>query len=106
MKFVKQRRHNGDEAVCFQCPGCKNVHAIPVKGNKSMGPVWDWDGNMEEPTLSPSIRVRGGGITCHSYVRKGKIEFLGDCTHDLKGQTIEPDDAPDWLIKEGADETG
>lgn len=26
---------------------------------------------------------------CHSFVTNGKIQFLNDCTHDLKGQTIE-----------------
>lgn len=26
---------------------------------------------------------------CHSYVRDGKIEFLGDCFHDLKNTTVE-----------------
>lgn len=30
---------------------------------------------------------------CHSFVRAGKIEFLGDCTHALKGQTVP---LPDW----------
>lgn len=30
---------------------------------------------------------------CHSYVRDGKIEFLADCTHKLKNQTVE---IPEW----------
>lgn len=30
---------------------------------------------------------------CHSFVRAGKIEFLGDCTHALAGQTVA---LPDW----------
>lgn len=25
---------------------------------------------------------------CHSFVRDGQIEFLGDCTHSLAGQTV------------------
>lgn len=35
---------------------------------------------------------------CHSFVRAGRIEFLGDCTHALAGQTVPlppwPEDYP------------
>ncbi len=31
----------------------------------------------------------GQSPLCHSFVRDGRIEFLGDCTHKLAGQTIE-----------------
>lgn len=27
-------------------------------------------------------------FVCHSYVRGGTIEFLDDCTHELRGQTV------------------
>ena len=27
-------------------------------------------------------------MICHSYVKEGKIIYLGDCTHALAGQTI------------------
>lgn len=30
---------------------------------------------------------------CHTFIRAGKIEFLGDCTHALAGQTVA---LPDW----------
>lgn len=30
---------------------------------------------------------------CHSFVRAGMIEFLSDCTHALRGQTVS---IPDW----------
>lgn len=26
---------------------------------------------------------------CHSFVRDGKIEFLGDCTHEFAGKTVD-----------------
>lgn len=26
---------------------------------------------------------------CHSFVTDGKIQFLGDCTHNLVGQIVE-----------------
>src|SRR5436309_254590 len=28
------------------------------------------------------------GDVCHSFVRDGLIEFLGDCTHPLAGRTV------------------
>ena len=78
----------------FMCPGCKDTHAIPTKpADKG----WDFDGNVESPTFSPSILVYGhkdeeGKMIyprCHSFVRAGKIEFLGDCEHELAGHTVE-----------------
>jgi hypothetical protein len=30
---------------------------------------------------------------CHSFVTDGKIQFLPDCYHSLKGQTVE---LPEW----------
>jgi len=26
---------------------------------------------------------------CHSFVTDGRIQFLGDCTHNLAGQTVD-----------------
>ena len=55
---------------------------------------------MDAPTFSPSINVRynftqedGGPDICHSFVKAGNIQFLGDCTHALAGQTVP---LPDW----------
>lgn len=28
------------------------------------------------------------GTVCHAFVRDGQMEFLGDCTHGLAGQTV------------------
>lgn len=25
---------------------------------------------------------------CHSFIKDGMIQFLGDCTHELKGKTV------------------
>lgn len=92
----------------FWCPGCDEAHGI-VHG----GGGWTWDGNVERPTFSPSVLVTGvRRITdeeyerlragekiepeperCHSFVRDGHIQFLGDCTHKLAGQTVP---LPEW----------
>lgn len=71
----------------FWCPGCKTAHQINSR--------WKFDGNMEKPTISPSILVNGRPDAtytmprCHLFVEKGRIRFLGDCDHELKGQTVD-----------------
>jgi hypothetical protein len=88
--------------IAFWCPGCNEVHRIRTEGpgGQFNQAKWQWDGNVAAPTISPSILIRvnfapedGGPIVCHSFVRAGQIEFLGDCTHALKGQTVA---LPDW----------
>jgi len=60
---------------------------------------WTFNGDAEKPTFAPSIRIsrklRGQNTRetiCHSFVRDGKIQYLGDCKHELKGQTVELSD--------------
>lgn len=55
---------------------------------------------MDLPTFAPSILVNGNVELnnpmvprCHSYVTNGKIHFLDDCTHSLKGKIVE---LPEW----------
>lgn len=107
-----------DGRVSFKCPGCKLSHSMPVAGKTSSSVEWEFNGDVDKPTLSPSILARGGccyepnwhqsekhgepcdkgspdedGISmchvCHSFVRDGRIEFLGDCTHELAGNTVD-----------------
>lgn len=78
------------------CPGCKMLHQVNV--DKSRKPCWEWDGNREYPTFSPSIKVKGvdrkGGGICHSFLKKGVWQFLNDCTHELAGQHVEMVEIP------------
>lgn len=85
----------------FQCPGCGNCHYFNAStpGDRN-GPVWAWNGSMDKPTFSPSLLVRGvksfddpTPTVCHSFVADGRIQYLGDCTHALAGQTVE---IPEW----------
>ena len=36
---------------------------------------------------------------CHSFVTDGRIQFLGDCTHKLAGQTV---NIPEWPYAAGS----
>lgn len=71
----------------FYCPGCKTTHPVDSR--------WKWNGSLEAPTFTPSLMVNGSypAGRCHSFIKDGKIEFLTDCHHELKGQTVE---MPDW----------
>lgn len=71
------------------CPGCEDVHAIDVVGSRA----WQWDGDAEAPTYSPSLLTSYGSVAgqprlCHSFIVAGQWQFLGDSTHALAGQTV------------------
>lgn len=91
-------RPNHPDFVFF-CPGCRCEHGVWTSKSAPNGARWTWNGDLVKPTFSPSLvvtisypqgRDRPAEIKhrCHSYVRDGQIEFLGDCTHELKGQTV------------------
>jgi hypothetical protein len=101
--------------VHFTCPGCNCDHGVWVNPHNNGGAKWDFNGDFNKPTFSPSILVRWVGLPnelekdengnhilgndgrvkgakdmiCHSFVKDGMIQFLADCTHELKGQTVE-----------------
>lgn len=72
------------DILLFYCPGCKCDHFVRIRG---VEPVWGWNQSMNAPTFHPSVRVRGQ-IVCHFFVRDGVFQFLGDCGHDLAGQSV------------------
>lgn len=83
-------KDEGSNWVSFYCTGCKVRHAIPVKPDEK---GWDFNGDIDNPTITPSILVnksqlRPGVPLCHSFITDGNIQFLNDCTHELSGQTI------------------
>lgn len=89
------------------CPGCEEwgsgLHALPVEGIET--PQWVWDGNLEKPSLSPSILTKMGygdppeQRVCHSFLTNGVWDFLGDCTHKLVGQKVPVVPLPDWCVR-------
>lgn len=97
----------------FWCAGCQKMHAVRIAPAPE---PWGFNGNYDAPTFSPSVLVTGRDFTaagkaaydawcesgcpnpapefesadtrCHSFVRDGQIQFLGDCTHALAGKTV------------------
>lgn len=93
---------HGDDVV-FLCPGCRRHHRLPLRGVPVEHPTWEWNGSLDKPTLRPSI---GSNMpsnphyvpqvsACHTWVTDGRIQFLGDCTHALAGQTVPLPPYPD-----------
>jgi hypothetical protein len=80
----------------FHCPGCGSAHGVWITPPHEGGPKWDFNGDMEKPTFTPSIKVEYSTSDkmhiCHSIITDGKIQYLGDCTHELAGQLVEMED--------------
>lgn len=95
--------------VQFYCPACRGPHMISVAPGG-----WEFNGDYERPTLSPSVLVQSGHFApghkgdcwcthnaknpdeppvftcgvCHSFVGDGWIQFLDDCTHSMAGSKV------------------
>lgn len=109
--------------VAFWCPGCDEAHAVRIRGTGLPRPSWEWNNDVDRPTFTPSILVRGVQMTakgqadydewcrqgypardlrgfdsrphvCHSFVTDGQIRFLDDCTHALAGKTVQIPEFP------------
>ena len=80
----KFHKLGGTDSYLFFCPGCKSVHRVPVTGPKA----WEWNGDIENPTISPSYQVVSNDFACHLYIKNGMIEYLADCHHPLAGRTV------------------
>lgn len=107
----------------FFCPGCREMHVVWTGDGPR--PRWGWNGSVERPTFTPSVLVRsmqceldergewtgewvrdaaGNALpsVCHSFVTDGRIQFLGDCTHALSGQTVDLPDLPAYKTKDAS----
>jgi hypothetical protein len=82
-----------DEAthVTLHIPGPTGRLTLPVmlKGTREGTGCWSWNGSTEAPTLRPSVlTTRHEGWRCHSWINDGSAQFLDDCSHQLRGQTV------------------
>lgn len=75
---------------CFKC----GSHEFPKA--KTPGKSWSFDGNMEEPTFTPSMNETVGPFPedsqwtgqirrCHFTVQTGLIIYHADCSHEMRG---------------------
>ncbi len=101
------------DALMFVCPGCvaggpegyNGIHMLPVNAQdlEIDKPWWTWNGDLEKPTLSPSILTNEDATVmdpyarCHSFLTDGVFHFLKDSTHPLAGKYVVIPDLPDWV---------
>lgn len=97
------------DGLWLWCPACQDIVRIVI------GPAgWTWDGDLEQPTITPSIltheALKADGTVhrprCHSFVTAGVWDYLSDSTHHLAGQRVlmREADLPDWLTHEFTDQ--
>lgn len=78
----------------IKCPVCK-WHEFPKVGKS--GASWSFNGNYEKPTFTPSMNEAVGPFPegsqwagqirrCHFVLTDGKLNFCGDCSHELSGR--------------------
>ena len=83
----------GKYGLMFWCKGCNMFHSVNLDVNNSPI-IWDFDGNYEKPTITPSILVEytygpeRKNVVCHSFITNGMIQYLQDCTHEFAGETL------------------
>lgn len=58
--------------ILFGCPcGCGSMWGVSIRPGEA-GPTWNWDGNREQPTLTPSILI---------YQMNERAEKIGEHWH-------------------------
>ena len=112
MGQVSSKLRRTTQGYAHWCPGCGELHVIFDR--------WQFSGDLERPTFSPSVKITGKKIIrdtegrwtgewakgpdgkavdecCHYFLRNGQLEFCGDSTHALKGQIVDLPDLPTFL---------
>jgi len=61
--------------LVYMCPcGCGVDSSIPFSGRspeETKGPLWNWDGDVSSPSVTPSIR-RLSGCQWHGWITDGE----------------------------------
>lgn len=71
--YTKRKGLQGIFGMVFVCPcGCQAVASIPFHNAPEDEPKWNWDGDEDAPTLSPSLHNLNCGW--HGFLRNGVFE--------------------------------
>lgn len=99
-KILRREGYYAGPTHAHWCPACKAMHDIAVEQPFANGASWSFNGDGDRPTFSPSVNCSWGPFPdgrierCHYFVKAGKIQYCGDCTHSLAGQTVDLPDVP------------
>jgi hypothetical protein len=86
-------QRNGNDYLQFIPAGEDHPITLGVitKGNRDshQRTVWTWNGDLEKPTLRPSIRtVYGNGKIKHYWLNDGICKILNDSTDGNAGKEL------------------
>ena len=101
-----KKEKDNENVILFFCPGCEDLHRIPITKQDWCKGVWQFNGNFEKPTFTPSIVLTTGkyvdpnwieppapgklwSVICHSVIKDGQIKYAGDTTHRLVGKIVD-----------------
>lgn len=75
----------------FMTPGPFTSRILPVHihGIRAVTCNWTWNGDVDKPTLRPSVLTWDNDRRCHTWITDGQAIFLSDCTHEFAGQTLD-----------------
>lgn len=91
------------------CPGCKSRHIINTDKPNDVGAIWVFDGDVENPTFTPSVHIHAPGYksgdsymprrtVCHYILSAGILNFCSDSGHTLAGEVIPLPDLPQSIL--------
>lgn len=99
-KLVRREGNYYVPTIEHWCPACSEMHGYATEQPFRNGARWTFDGNFESPSFSPSMNISVGPtpsgkvFRCHYFVTAGRIQYCGDCTHEMNGRTIDLPDIP------------
>jgi hypothetical protein len=86
---------HGVDYLTFRVNKEVGVTQLPVitKGTRKGTNAWTWNGDLEKPTIRPSVRTKyynGKEMTeIHYWLNDGVADCLGDCKDGNAGKKIE-----------------
>jgi len=88
------KREDGKDWLVFTIHGIKQPVQIPVitSGSREKTGCWTWNGDLEKPTVMPSIRMQYYNDTemvmYHYWLKDGVCISLNDCTDGNSGKNL------------------
>lgn len=119
---VEQKDGVDSADLMFWCPACQFGHGVwTTHPNGITGAKWKFNGNVESPTIEPSVLVQSTvfsakgkadydawyaagcpdrkgqpfdsiPVRCHSVITNGVIHYCGDCSHAMAGKSVQMED--------------
>jgi hypothetical protein len=103
MKLKKYTNNENDSyyVIVFYCPACGRCHPYSLGEPKQGRPVWNFNGNWESPTFTPSLRVLHpyGATECHVNITDGYIYYHSDCPHSYANKVVPLQDITEEILE-------